>query len=99
MRTELSAARPPRATPVRTRADWEAQRRAALADPGAFHGAIARAAIHWYDASLAAWISWDEARGCWAGLRHADGAAVSVPYGPEHQPWARALDADEPPFY
>ncbi|MBO9341131.1 MAG: AMP-binding protein [Roseiflexus sp.] len=99
MTTIESALRPPRTNPVRTRADWEAQRQAALADPGAFHGAIARSAIHWYDRRLGAWITWDEEGGCWKGLRHSDGAPVDVPYGPEYEPWERAFNGDDPPFY
>jgi acrylyl-CoA reductase (NADPH)/3-hydroxypropionyl-CoA dehydratase/3-hydroxypropionyl-CoA synthetase len=91
--------RPPRANPVRTRADWEHQRRAFLSDPGGFFGAIARSAIHWYDRMLDAWITWDEAQGRWAGLSAQDGSAVSVPYGPEYQPWQRAFNSDDAPFY
>jgi acrylyl-CoA reductase (NADPH)/3-hydroxypropionyl-CoA dehydratase/3-hydroxypropionyl-CoA synthetase len=43
-------ASPPEAltNPVRTRADWEAMRAAALADPGAFHGDIAARNMHWF---------------------------------------------------
>ncbi|NWG19474.1 MAG: AMP-binding protein [Chloroflexi bacterium] len=99
MATIESALRPPRANPVRTRADWEAQRQAALADPGAFHGAIAREAIHWFDRELGAWITWDTEAGCWTGLRHSDGAPVEVPYGADHEPWERAFNGDDPPFY
>jgi acrylyl-CoA reductase (NADPH) / 3-hydroxypropionyl-CoA dehydratase / 3-hydroxypropionyl-CoA synthetase len=38
--------------PLRSRADWERQRAAALADPGAFHGAIAKRQIHWFVSGL-----------------------------------------------
>lgn len=91
--------RAPRSNPIRSRGDWEAQRRACQADPGAFHGAIARSAIHWHDPALDAWITWDEASARWAGLDARTGAPVEVPYGPEHQPWDRAFDGDTPPFY
>ncbi|WP_255603777.1 AMP-binding protein, partial [Oscillochloris sp. ZM17-4] len=93
-----TAPRAPRSNPIRSRADWEAQREAAMADPGAFHGAIARSAIHWYDPSLGAWITWDVDQGRWIGLDAGSGLPVGVPYGAEHQPWHRALDADDPPF-
>ncbi|HMQ29780.1 MAG TPA: AMP-binding protein [Chloroflexaceae bacterium] len=95
----LAPPRAPRSNPIRSRVDWEAQRRAFLADPGAFHGAIARSAIHWHDAALGAWITWDEAAARWTGLDARTGAPVEVPYGPEHQPWARTFDGDTPPFY
>lgn len=95
----LPAPRPARVNPIRTRADWEAQRAACERDPGAFHAAIARAAIHWYDAASDAWITWDEARGRWSGLDARSGAPAAPAYGPQHQPWRRALDDDRPPFY
>src|SRR5690606_2191131 len=91
--------RTPRNNPIRSRAEWEAQRRAAAADPGAFHGAIARATIHWFDPALDAWIIWDEAAGRWSGLDARSGRPVEPPYGPDHQPWRRAFNGDAPPFY
>jgi len=95
----LAPPRAPRSNPIRSRTDWEAQRRAFLADPGGFFGAIARGAIHWYDPALQAWITWDEPEHRWTGLDAATGAPVEVPYGAEHQPWARAFNDDNPPFY
>lgn len=95
----LAPPRAPRNNPIRTRADWEAQRRAFLADPGAFFAPIARGAIHWYDSSLRAWITWDEAANRWTGLDAATGAPVEVSYGADHQPWAKAFSDDTPPFY
>ncbi|HEU4328577.1 MAG TPA: AMP-binding protein [Roseiflexaceae bacterium] len=89
----------PQTNPIRTREDWEAQRRASMADPGAFHGAIARSVIHWYDPSLDAWICWDERTGRWQGLDARTGAPAVVGYGPDHQPWCRPLNDDAPPFY
>ena len=59
----------PQVNPILTRKHWEDQRRAFLADPGAFFGAIARSTLHWYDPELDAWITWDEAGGGWTGLR------------------------------
>ncbi len=93
------ARRQPRSNPILTRADWEAQRKAVLDNPGAFHGDIARSTIHWYDRKLNAWITWDEAQNRWAGLDAATGAAVEVPYGADHTPWQRALNDDDAPFY
>lgn len=99
MTTIDSVLRPPRANPVRTRADWEAQRQAALADPGAFHGELARSAIHWFDRALDVWLTWDEEGGRWVGLRAVDGAPVDVPYAADFRPWERAFNGDDPPFY
>jgi acrylyl-CoA reductase (NADPH)/3-hydroxypropionyl-CoA dehydratase/3-hydroxypropionyl-CoA synthetase len=91
--------RAPRVNPILTRAHWEDQRRAFLADPGAFFGAIARSALHWYDAKLDAWITWDEGRGGWTGLSARDGAPVDVHLAASHTPWTRAFNGDDPPFY
>ena len=93
------AVRPPRINPIRNRAHWESQRKAFLEDPGAFFGGIARATLHWYDEKLDTWITWDDKQGRWIGLGAKDGAAVDVPYGAEHAPWARAFDGGDPPFY
>jgi acrylyl-CoA reductase (NADPH) / 3-hydroxypropionyl-CoA dehydratase / 3-hydroxypropionyl-CoA synthetase len=97
--TTVPAGRAPRANPIVTRADWEAQRAAFLADPGAFWGAIACQNTHWYDPGLEAWISFDEGEGRWRGLRARDGGEANVAYTAEHRPWARAFDGDDPPFY
>jgi acrylyl-CoA reductase (NADPH)/3-hydroxypropionyl-CoA dehydratase/3-hydroxypropionyl-CoA synthetase len=82
-----------------TRSDWEAQRRAFLADPGAFFGDLARGLLHWYDRELEAWVSWDAARGRWSGLDARSGTPVEVPRGAAYQPWQRAFNGDDPPFY
>ncbi|RRR71914.1 MAG: acetyl-CoA synthetase [Candidatus Viridilinea halotolerans] len=91
--------RAPRSNPIRSRADWEAQRQAFLADPGAFQATIARSAIHWYDAALNAWITWDEATNRWVGCDAKTGAAVDVAHGADHQPWQRTFNDDTPPHY
>ncbi len=91
--------REPRSNPILTRTDWEVQRKAVLDNPGAFHGAIARSTIHWYDPSLKAWITWDETQQRWTGLDAATGATVEVAYDANHAPWQRALNDDNPPFY
>jgi acrylyl-CoA reductase (NADPH)/3-hydroxypropionyl-CoA dehydratase/3-hydroxypropionyl-CoA synthetase len=82
-----------------TRADWEKQREAFLADPGKFHGDIARSELHWFDPKLNAWITWDEQAGRWTGLHATTGEAVEVSYGADHEPWSRAFNDDTPPFY
>ena len=91
--------RPPKNNPIRTYVDWQNQRQAFLNDPGAFHGAIARQILHWYDRDFNAWITWDETQQCWIGLQAQTGVAVQIPYGSNHEPWRRAFNADNPPFY
>ncbi len=94
--------------PVRSRADWERQRAAALADPGAFHGAIAKRQIHWFVRDVSAgsgvgpagaWLQFDEASGLWAGWQAASGAAVTADLGAGYEPWQRAFNADDPPHW
>jgi acrylyl-CoA reductase (NADPH)/3-hydroxypropionyl-CoA dehydratase/3-hydroxypropionyl-CoA synthetase len=91
--------RAPRSNPIRNRQDWEAQRAAALADPGAFHGAIARTVIHWYDPQHNCWIRFNEEIQRWEGLDAATGAPVEVDYPVDYQPWQKAFDDSEAPFY
>ena len=88
--------------PLRTRADWDAARRAATQDPGAFHGAIARRELHWFDAAIGAqgaWIRFDDAAGRWSGFDARTGEVVDVGYAAGHEPWQRAFDDREAPFY
>ena len=91
--------------PVRTRADWQRQRAAALADPGAFHGAIARRQIHWFVTDVpgvgpaGAWLQFDDVTGCWAGWDAASGAATTADLGAGFEPWQRAFNADDPPHW
>ncbi|HYN60797.1 MAG TPA: acetyl-coenzyme A synthetase N-terminal domain-containing protein, partial [Rubrivivax sp.] len=55
MATAAGSAAVPQAqtNPVRSRTVWEQQRAAALANPGAFHGDIAKRQIHWFVAGAA----------------------------------------------
>jgi acrylyl-CoA reductase (NADPH)/3-hydroxypropionyl-CoA dehydratase/3-hydroxypropionyl-CoA synthetase len=87
--------------PVRTRADWEAMRAAALADPGAFHGDIAARRIHWFVANCGpdgAWLTKDET-GAWTGWDAATGAPVTPELPATFAPWTKAFDDSTPPHW
>ncbi len=97
-----SAAAQPQFNPVRTRRDWEAQRAAALADPGAFHGAIAKRQIHWFVASAGSagcWLAYDEKRHLWSGWDVATGNATTADLGESFEPWQRAFNPDQAPHW
>ncbi|WP_051341665.1 AMP-binding protein [Azospirillum halopraeferens] len=79
--------------PIRTAADWQRQRDACAADPGAFHGAIAARTIHWFDG--AAWLMRD-ADGVWRGWDAATGAPAERA---DWCPWHTAFDDRDAPFY
>jgi acrylyl-CoA reductase (NADPH) / 3-hydroxypropionyl-CoA dehydratase / 3-hydroxypropionyl-CoA synthetase len=91
-----------RVNPIRTRADWEAQRAACSANPGAFHGDIAKRTLHWFDAAVGmhgAWICWDASANRWTGFDAKTGASVVADYAASHEPWATAFDDSDAPFY
>ena len=91
----------PLVNPLRTRADWEAMRRAVLADPGAFHGDIAARTIHWFAPSVGAagvWLTRD-AHGDWHGWDAETAQPTSVPADRGFVPWETAFDASEPPHW
>ncbi|MBN8494047.1 MAG: AMP-binding protein, partial [Burkholderiales bacterium] len=85
--------------PLRDRAEWQRQRAAALADPGAFHGALAKRQIHWYVPAQQAWLAWDDARGDWAGWHAQTGAPVAPALPEGFEPWQRAFNDDDPPHW
>ncbi|MFM9978827.1 MAG: AMP-binding protein, partial [Sphingomonadaceae bacterium] len=87
--------------PVSTRAEWDAMRTAALADPGTFHGQIAARVIHWFVAGndgSGAWLCQGEGGG-WSGWDAATGDAVPVALLTNFAPWTTAFDASEPPHW
>ncbi len=88
--------------PVRTRADWEAARAAVLADPGAFHGAIAARLLHWFWPGVGvsgAWLTRDEASGRWTGWDAATLEPLVANLPGTAVPWERAFNADEAPHF
>ena len=91
----------PFANPVLTRDDWTTMRTAALADPGAFHGAIAARTIHWFVpgfGSAGAWLSRAD-DGQWCGWDATSGAALTAPTAADFVPWTQAFDASNPPHW
>ena len=102
----------PRVNPIRTRGDWERQRRRAREAPGEFHGAVAKRALHWYEDGV--WATRAEPTTAvagegddaddgdspaWTGYDSEDGQAVTPDWDPSHDPWDVALDDSDPPLY
>ena len=99
---DRAAALEPITNPVRNRADWQRMRAAALADPGTFHGDIAKREIHWFVASAGtqgAWLVYEETRGLWTGWDAATAAPVTVDLGATFEPWQRAFNGDDAPHW
>jgi len=91
-----------RVNPLRSRADWQQQRAAALADPGAFHGGIARRQIHWFVPGVGpagAWLHWDDTVNQWTGWQAGSGAPAAADLGDAFEPWQRAFNPDEAPHW
>jgi acrylyl-CoA reductase (NADPH)/3-hydroxypropionyl-CoA dehydratase/3-hydroxypropionyl-CoA synthetase len=83
-----------------TRTAWDLARQACLADPGAYHGDIARRELHWFEPALGAggaWIRWEDDR--WQGFDAESAAPVSPSLAASYLPWHTAFDASDAPFY
>jgi acrylyl-CoA reductase (NADPH)/3-hydroxypropionyl-CoA dehydratase/3-hydroxypropionyl-CoA synthetase len=76
----------------------DGQRQRALDDPGAYHGDIASAELHWYDEGAGNWVSRDPVSGDWAGYA-ADGAAMAPAHAQDWRPWTEAFDDSDAPFF
>jgi len=88
--------------PIRDRNDWDHMRSACAADPGAFHGGMAKRNIHWLvkdGLSSAAWLSWDDDSGSWGGWDSETGEAVSLDRPESFEPWDRAFNDSKPPHF
>jgi acrylyl-CoA reductase (NADPH)/3-hydroxypropionyl-CoA dehydratase/3-hydroxypropionyl-CoA synthetase len=88
--------------PIASRAAFDAARAFCRADPGRFHGELARRNLHWLVRELGengAWISFDAASGVWSGWDAVTAAPVNPLLPPDFEPWARAFNADEAPFF
>jgi acrylyl-CoA reductase (NADPH)/3-hydroxypropionyl-CoA dehydratase/3-hydroxypropionyl-CoA synthetase len=85
-----------------SREAWQRAREACLADPGAYHGDVASREIHWFAPSVGthgAWLSFDAASAAWCGWDARSGAPVAPSLPSGWQPWQRAFDDSEAPFY
>jgi len=98
VRSDMRVPLPASENPVRTRADWDRMRDACRADAGAFHGDIAAREIHWYSAADHAWITRGD-DGVWRGFDAITGEPRVTAHPASHQPWTRAFDNDDAPFY
>ena len=91
-----------RVNPYATREAWQHARDACVADPGRYHGDIARREIHWFEPSAGpqgAWLHWNGETARWEGFDAHTGASVAPTLPADYQPWQVALDASEAPFY
>ncbi|MFW5633362.1 MAG: AMP-binding protein [Erythrobacter sp.] len=73
---------------------------ACRADPGAFHGAIAKRRICWFvpDAGdNGAWAFFDDDRGGWTGWDAATSEPRDFDWPEGFEPWTRAFNDDSPP--
>lgn len=88
--------------PVSDRATWEAMRADCAADPGAFHGALAKRTIHWFvpdQGAAGVWARWDRDAGVWTGWDARTAQAVDLDLPEDFDPWTRAFNNDEPPHW
>lgn len=95
---------PPRATinPITDRRAWERARAECRADPGRFHGLMARRNLHWFAPSVGphgAWITFDPECAAWTGFDAVTAAPVTPDLDLDFEPWDRAFNDDDPPFY
>ena len=89
-----------RSNPIKNRKEWDALREAAAQNPGKFHGDIAKREIYWFEATLGAWIKKVDGPKSWVGYDAKTGAVHGhLSYSADHEPWTRALNDDNAPFY
>lgn len=78
-------------------ADEAQHRRAAQADPGAYHGTIAAAELHWY--ANGCWLRYDPEQQAWSGFAATDGRTPHALPEADWRPWHTAFDDSDAPFY
>ncbi len=79
--------------------DEAEQRRAAVEDPGAYHGRIASSELHWYEADSECWLNRDPDSDRWSGFEANSGESCDAFQAPDWTPWDRAFDDSDAPFY
>ena len=84
--------------PVLNEADETKLRNDVREDPGRFHGGIASALLHWYQADERRWVSREETTGAWSGFSAETGVSTGGP-SPDWSPWTQAFDDRDAPFY
>lgn len=88
----------PKVNPIRTRADWEKQRKAVKEDPGKFHGEIAKREIYWFIPEKSAWVKYVDSS--WVGFDAKTGKKMeNLHLSDDFQPWQRAFNDKDTPFY
>jgi len=80
------------------KAAWQAMREACLADPGRFHGDLAKRHICWFlpdqgQSGVWAFVDAD----VWTGWDAKTGAPVTLDLPADYEPWDRALNTDDAP--
>jgi len=93
---------PRRVNPIANRCDWDAMRAACEADIGVFHTGIAKSEIHWFADGVGeygAWITWRDDSRSWTGFDAVSGDALAPALDEGFEPWTRAFNGDDPPFW
>jgi acrylyl-CoA reductase (NADPH)/3-hydroxypropionyl-CoA dehydratase/3-hydroxypropionyl-CoA synthetase len=85
---------------ITTRLEWENQREAANANPGNFHGEIAKREIFWYEKTINAWIKRVDDGKLWIGYEAKTGKKIeNIKLKDDFDPWIKAFNDSEAPFY
>ena len=82
------------------RAAFAHMRASCIADPGAFHGAIAKRRLCWLVeriGEVGAWVYFDDDAHGWRGWDAVTGAAILPDLPESFEPWDRAFNDDDPP--
>ena len=92
----------PARNPIPDADAWRRMREACRADPGGFHGALAKRHIHWLlpdQGENGAWASFDSDAGAWRGWDARTAEPVSLDLPEDFDPWDRALNDDAAPVF
>ena len=87
----------PRANTLTSAAAIATERAACVADPGEYHGEVAKRNLHWYHPTARAWLSLG-AGDVWSGWSAEDGTPLSLEDA-TWCPWRVALDDGKAPWF